>query len=53
MRCFNHMKRIRITSKVLEATVEERNEMRSDNVNVKIKIKLSPSNSIRIYSMNY
>ena len=32
-----HMKREGITCKVLEATIQERNEMRDDNVNVKLK----------------
>lgn len=35
----NHMKREGTPSKVLEATVVERNEMRDDNVNVKTKDK--------------
>ena len=35
----NHMKREGTHHKVLEATVLERNEMRSDNVNVKLKDK--------------
>ena len=33
----NHMKRENVTCKVLEGTVLERNEMRQDNVNVKLK----------------
>jgi UDPglucose 6-dehydrogenase len=33
----NHMKRENVTCKVLEGTVLERNEMRKDNVNVKLK----------------
>ncbi len=32
-----HMKREGVTCKVLEATIQERNEMRNDNVNVKMK----------------
>ena len=32
-----HMKREVVTCKVLEATIQERNEMRDDNVNVKLK----------------
>ena len=32
-----HMKREGVTCKVLEATIQERNEMRDDNVNVKLK----------------
>lgn len=35
----NHMKRENVTCKVLEGTVLERNEMREDNVNVKLKNK--------------
>ena len=35
----NHMKRENVTCKVLEGTVLERNEMRQDNVNVKLKNK--------------
>lgn len=35
----NHMKRENTPSRVLEGTVIERNEMRSDNVNVKLKDK--------------
>jgi nucleotide sugar dehydrogenase len=33
----NHMKRENVTCKILEGTVLERNEMRKDNVNVKLK----------------
>ena len=33
----NHMKRENVACKVLEGTVLERNEMRQDNVNVKLK----------------
>ena len=32
-----HMKREGVTCKVLEATIQERNEMRDDNINVKLK----------------
>ena len=32
-----HMKREGVTCKVLEATIQERNEMRDDNVNIKLK----------------
>ena len=32
-----HMKREGVTCKVLEGTIQERNEMRNDNVNVKLK----------------
>ena len=36
-----HMKRESVTCKVLEATIAERNEMRDDNVNVKLKNETS------------
>ena len=36
-----HMKRENVTCKVLEATIAERNEMRDDNVNVKLKNETS------------
>ena len=36
-----HMKREGVTCKVLEATIQERNEMRDDNINVKLKNEIT------------